>query len=66
MPDMQADDRFACRVWLAPHARHYCENVLRSALQDAEIVTLFDDENPLCGPATLLMHVDDLARDTAR
>jgi signal transduction histidine kinase len=60
VPDMNVDERIPCRVWLAPDARTHCEHLLREALGGAEIVPVLENETPTCGPATLVMHVDDL------
>jgi signal transduction histidine kinase len=50
----------SCRVWIAPHARQYCEALLREALADARIEPLLAGGEPEAGPATVVMHTDDL------
>jgi signal transduction histidine kinase len=48
-------------VWVGPAAREHCEYMLREQLTDATITALFARGAELSGPATLVLHADDLA-----
>ena len=60
MPDLASNGLDSYRVWIAPGARGYCERILREELADAEIVPLLEGADPVNGPATMVLHVDDL------
>jgi signal transduction histidine kinase len=50
----------SCCVWITPQARQYCDGLLRESLADAQVEPLLLGSEPAAGPATLLMHTDDL------
>jgi len=60
VPDLASNGLDSYRVWIAPGARRYCERMLREELADAEIVPLLEGADPVTGPATIVLHVDDL------
>lgn len=47
-------------LWLGPVARAHCEHLLREQLVGAEITPLLADTRDLSGPATMILHADDL------
>ncbi len=48
-------------VWIGPVARVHCEQLLREQLSDAEILPANERGRELSGPATMVLHTDDLA-----
>jgi signal transduction histidine kinase len=60
VPDLASNGVEPYRVWIAPGARCYCERMLRDEFANAEIVPLLEGADPVNGPATMVLHVDDL------
>ena len=48
-------------VWIGPVARAHCEYLLREQLVNAQIFPALDAGLELRGPATMILHADDLA-----
>ncbi len=48
------------RLWVLPGARNHCQQMLHEHLPQAEIADILNHNTELCGPATLVMHTDDL------
>lgn len=48
-------------VWVGPVARVHCEQMLRQQLSDAQIWPVLERGIELSGPATMVLHADDLA-----
>jgi signal transduction histidine kinase len=60
VPDLCADEAAAFRVWIGPEARPHCEGLLRETLAGADLFPLLDGAVPDSGPATMVLHVNDL------
>lgn len=60
MPDTLGDGAVPFNVWIGPVARAHCEYLLREQLIGADIQNLLDGNVELRGPATLVLHADDL------
>lgn len=48
-------------VWIGPIARAHCEHLLREQLTNADILPVLAGGLELHGPATMILHADDLA-----
>ncbi len=60
MSDTLSDETVPFNVWVGPVARTRCERLLRERLKEAKIQHLLTSNVELCGPATLVLHADDL------
>lgn len=61
MSEAQDNESVPFNVWIGPAACAHCEFLLREQLQDANISSVFADGAGLSGPATMILHADDLA-----
>ena len=61
MPEVVSSELVPFNVWIGPVARAHCEHMLREQLADAEILPVLASGLELFGPATMILHADDLA-----
>ena len=61
MPKAVDNQSVPFNVWIGPAARAHCEYLLREQLTDAKIHPVLADGVELNGPATMILHADDLA-----
>ena len=59
--DTASDNSIPFKVWIGPVARSECEQILRDQLTGADIQVLLSGEVELRGPATLVLHANDLS-----